>query len=93
MFQMTEGEPDVVALRPTELQKPLAQGSDPQQSFRINLGVRLQHADAPHLFALLRARLKRPCCRAAEQRDEITPSIYAVQQIWSLLDQLVGSGG
>ena len=27
----------------------------------------------PHPFALLRARRKRPCRRAAEERDEIAP--------------------
>ena len=35
---------------------------------------KLQHADAPHPFGLLRARRKRPRRRrAAEQRDELAP--------------------
>src|SRR5262249_6311704 len=34
-----------------------------------------EHADAPHVLALLRARRERPGgCRAAEQRDELAAS-------------------
>src|SRR5215468_5840693 len=38
---------------------------------RAILAQPAQHADAPHAFALLRARRERPCHRAAEQRDEL----------------------
>ena len=43
--------------------------------FRIVLGLEHQHADAPHPLPLLRARRERPRHRrAAEKRDELTPS-------------------
>jgi hypothetical protein len=71
-------EPDVAALRPAELQKPLAQRRDPRQSFRIILEVRHQHANAPHPLALLRACREWPRGgRAAEQRDEF-PSLQLI---------------
>jgi hypothetical protein len=44
-------------------------GSD---SFPVVLGIAHQHADPPHLLALLRLRCKRPRRRAAEQRDKLT---------------------
>ena len=34
-------------------------------------GESIEHADAPHTLALLRARRERPSRRAAEQRDEL----------------------
>ena len=41
---------------------------------RIVRGDGHEHADAPHAFALLRARRERPRRRrAAEQRDELAP--------------------
>jgi hypothetical protein len=48
--------------------------------FRIIRGRGHEHADAPHPLGLLRACRKRPCRRAAEQRDELT----------SLSDHLIG---
>ena len=39
---------------------------------RVESGWR-EHADAPQPLALLRARRKRPSCRAAKQRDELAP--------------------
>src|SRR5262245_43545239 len=39
----------------------------------------MEHADAPHPLALLRARPKRPCRRhAAEQRDELAPPYHSI---------------
>jgi hypothetical protein len=52
----------------------LAERRDVGLSFQIALGIRHQHADAPHPVTLLR-----PCCarprrrRAAEEGDELTP--------------------
>jgi hypothetical protein len=40
--------------------------------FRVVRDPIHQHADAPDLFCLLRARGERPRCRAAEQRYELT---------------------
>src|SRR5262249_2258001 len=37
-----------------------------------------EHAYAPHALALRRARRKRPCCRAAEQRDELAPVAHSI---------------
>jgi hypothetical protein len=65
-------DPDVTALCPAELQKPLAQRRSPPRGFRIVLGIRHQHADARHPLWLLRARCERPRKRrAAEQSDEV----------------------
>src|SRR5262249_1727881 len=70
-------EPDVAAIHPPELLKPLVQRRDPRGRFRIVLGVRHQHADAPHPLAVLRPcrERPRPCTgrRAAEQRDDFAP--------------------
>src|SRR5262245_57822790 len=38
---------------------------------RIALGPSHEHADAPHPLRLLRTRRERPCCHAAEKRDEL----------------------
>jgi hypothetical protein len=47
--------------------------------FRIILGCRHQHADAPHALALLRARRERPRSRrAAEQRDERAAGTHSI---------------
>ena len=61
------------ALHPLELFEP------PQERGEIALAQLApssshQHTDAPHPFALLCARRKRPSCRrTAEQRDELAP--------------------
>ena len=41
--------------------------------FRIVRSGGHEHADAPHLLALLRARPERPGRRAADERDERPP--------------------
>jgi len=42
--------------------------------FRIIPGRGHEHADAPHMVALLRGRRQRPSCRrATEPRDELAP--------------------
>src|SRR5262249_31508242 len=65
-------DPDVAALRPPELPESLPECGDEGLSFPVALGKRHQHADAPHPFALLRARRERPrnCC-GPEERDEV----------------------
>ena len=47
--------------------------ADAGLTFRIVRGCEVQHADAPHTLALLRARRERPRRRAAEKRDELAP--------------------
>jgi len=67
-------DPDVAALRPPELLESLAERRDVVLSFKIALGIRHQHADAPHPLTLLRPRCARPRRRrAAEEGDELTP--------------------
>src|SRR5262249_14371923 len=64
---------DVVRRRPTQLLQALLKRRRLFLSFRIASGAAHQHADAPHPRRLLRARRKRPCSCAAEQRDEFAP--------------------
>src|SRR5262249_8396936 len=58
---------------PARLREPLLERPDPGLKVRIVRGGVQEHADAPHFFALLRARSERQCCRTAEQRDELAP--------------------
>src|SRR5260370_27430447 len=64
---------DIAAFRPSTLFQPLPECREASLRFRIVLGEPHQHADAPHPDGLLRARAKRPGCRAAEKRDELAP--------------------
>ncbi len=64
-------DPDVAALRPPELLKFLPERRDERLCFAVALRTSHQHADALHLHGFLRACRERPCCRAAEQRDEV----------------------
>jgi hypothetical protein len=41
--------------------------------YRIVRRARQKHSDLSHPLGLLRARRKRPCSCAAEQRDEVAP--------------------
>src|SRR6516165_1981736 len=68
---------DIAVLGPAERLETLAKCNDPSQHFGIVLGVWMQECDAPHALALLRARRKRPRCRAAEQRDELA-SLHSI---------------
>jgi hypothetical protein len=56
--------------RPPELLKSLPERRDEDQSFRVALGMRHQHADPPHPVRLLRARRKRPRRRPTEKRND-----------------------
>jgi hypothetical protein len=60
----------VVALDVTEI----AQGATGCFHLRVSLrGAEQQDAQARDLCRLLRARRERPCCRRANQRDELSP--------------------
>jgi hypothetical protein len=62
----------IATFRPSELLEAVAQRREAVLRFRIILGCRHQHADAPHPLSLLRACHERPRSRrAAEQRDEL----------------------
>ena len=69
------GSPSVVDAQvsadgPAQRLEPLQECCDARLSFRILCGEGVEHADAPHPFALLRPRRERPRCSAAEERDE-----------------------
>ena len=53
-------DPEVAALRPSELLESLPECCDEGLSFRVALGIPHQHADAPHAVGLLRTRGEGP---------------------------------
>src|SRR5262249_60550321 len=61
----------VAADGPTQQRQRLQERPDTGLPDRIVGGSRHQHADPPHSLRLLRPCCKRPCRRAAEQRDEL----------------------
>jgi hypothetical protein len=72
---------DIAAGRPSEFPEPLPEILKITLRVRIILGDPQKYRDPPHSDhrhrpALLRARRKRPCRRAAEQRDELAPSRF-----------------
>src|SRR5262249_53266683 len=69
-----EVDAHVAALSPAQFRQSLRERHDPGLRLRIVRSQVHQHADAPHPLWLLRTRRERPPgCRAAEQRDEVTP--------------------
>jgi hypothetical protein len=58
--------PHIVAVGPAQLLQPLLECREAYLVVLIVHGRAREHADAPHLFALLRARRERPRCRSAE---------------------------
>src|SRR5215510_14602582 len=66
-------DPNIAILHPSQLLQTFLEGCRPSPDLGIALVQRHQHADAPHPFALLRARRERPRRRAAVQRHELAP--------------------
>src|SRR5262249_60560012 len=64
-------DPQIEAVDPAQLLQGLCEHHATLLSFRIVPGV--EHPDAPHPLALLRARRNRPRRRAAKQADELPP--------------------
>src|SRR6516162_8108697 len=64
---------DIAAFRPSTLFQPLPECRKASLAFRIVLGERDEHADAPHPL-LLRARRERPRGCAAAKQKEFAPS-------------------
>src|SRR5262249_39860213 len=62
--------PHIVAVDPAQLMQHLQEYCAPPLLARLACRAH-EHADPPHLLALLRSRCKRPRSRAAEQRDEV----------------------
>jgi hypothetical protein len=65
---------NILSDRPTRLLQGLCESRQVGVPFRVIRGKRREGADAPHPLGLLRSRRKRPCGRAAEQRDELASS-------------------
>src|SRR5262249_16531732 len=65
--------PHIVAVGPAQLLQPLLECREAYLLVLIVHGRGREHADPPHPLCLLRACLKRPRSRAAEQRDEVAP--------------------
>src|SRR5262249_10251404 len=62
---------NIVPLAPAALRQPLPQCRHAAPRLRIGLsGTTNQRTDPRHSLGLLRACRERPCCRAAENRDE-----------------------
>src|SRR5262249_42186926 len=71
----------VAALGPAQLLQRLPECRDVGVHFRIALGERIEHADAPHPLGLLRACRDRPSgYTAADQCDEVPPPHGAYPQ-------------
>src|SRR5262249_17640411 len=69
---------NIVTLAPAALRQPLPQCRHAAPRLRIGLsGTPNQRTDPRHSLGLLRACRERPCCRAAENRDERT-SVHSI---------------
>jgi hypothetical protein len=66
--------PHVLANAPARLLQSLQECPDPGLKIRIVRGYVKEHANAPNALGMLPPRRERPCCRAAEKRDELAPS-------------------
>ena len=64
---------NVAAFRPPELLESLPECGQVSLKFRVALGMRHQHADAPHVALLRMGREWPRRRRAAEKRDELAP--------------------
>src|SRR5262249_10489007 len=71
-------DPQVVAIRPTQLLQALKERCQTSLPFRTVCGHAHQHTDSPHPLGLLRPRRDRPCRRAAEQCDELAPPDHLI---------------
>ena len=67
-------DPNIVAILPAELLKPLLKNANTRTHIGIAFRDSHQHAKPPNVLYLLRARHKRPCCCAAEHGYELPPS-------------------
>jgi hypothetical protein len=65
--------PHVTAIGPAQVRKRLRERRVAKLPLRIVFVEPGEHADAPHARVLLRAHSERPCCRAADQADELAP--------------------
>jgi hypothetical protein len=76
-------DPQVAAIGPLQLRKRLRERGEATLPLGIVFVIPHEHADAPHAVALLRACRERPSRRAAEERDEITPSNHSITSVAS----------
>src|SRR5258708_19131620 len=64
----------IATRHPAQLLQPAFERHSTGLGFRLVLGLRHQHADAPRALALLPARRERPRrSSATEERDELAP--------------------
>jgi hypothetical protein len=74
----TNVHPQITAIDPTQLLKPLRERGEPGLRLGIGFAQCHEHADPPHAVGLLRPRRERPSDRrAAHQRDEL-PSPHSI---------------
>src|SRR6266567_4256212 len=67
-------DPEIAAFRPPQLRERTSEHCEPRLRNRVVLRIAHQHADQPHLVALLRVCRKRPHRhRATKERDEFPP--------------------
>src|SRR5262249_55132115 len=69
-------DPQIAAVRPTQLLQRVAEHRDARLDFTISLGKHDQRPDAPNTIALLRPRRRRRCnrCRRAGDKYDEFPS-------------------
>jgi hypothetical protein len=78
----TNFHPQVAAIGPTQLRKPLREPGEEGLYLRIVFAIRHHYADPPHALGL-RAHRKRPRRRcAAEHRDELPPFHVWMAPAW-----------
>jgi hypothetical protein len=65
-------DPEIAAFSPPQLRERTQEHCEPRLRNPIALRIAHQHADQPHPVRLLRTCRKRPCSRAAKQRDELS---------------------
>src|SRR5262249_1202436 len=71
-------DPQVAALAPSQLGERLRERCMPGLSLGVVRGEIREHADAPHILALLCPRRQWPRGRAANQRDELAPTRHSI---------------
>src|SRR5260370_17898682 len=69
---------DVLTRQPSQCRQPPAKCRSLSLGLRVAFRPTHQHADPLHAVSLLRASLKRPSRRAAEQRDELAPAAHSI---------------
>jgi len=84
----TVNDADIATFNPVERRQPLLKGPDARLTFRIVLCDHLDEPNPSHTIDLLRLRRERPRSgRAAEERDELAPSLSSAAATWPSIFQ------